>query len=257
MRRIFAVALAIVATGWVSATTPAPTDAAITHLLNRVAYGPRPGDVERVRALGLDRYIDEQLHPERIADRAIPPRLAGLTTTALSAKEIAERFERPALEARRDRQKQTGTTATTPADPAARGPLRQQANQLVAELAEAKVLRAIYSERQLLEVLTDVWFNHFNVDARKNRERFLLTVYERDTIRPHVLGRFRDLLEATARDPAMLVYLDNWMSADPNAPARFRAAPAGKRPRGINENYARELMELHTLGVDGGYTQKH
>jgi uncharacterized protein (DUF1800 family) len=256
MRRIFAVALAIVATGWVSATTPAPTDAAITHLLNRVAYGPRPGDVERVRALGLDRYIDEQLHPERIADRAIQPRLAGLTTTALSAKEIAERFERPALEARRDRQKQTGTTATTPADPAARGPLRQQANQLVAELAEAKVLRAIYSERQLLEVLTDVWFNHFNVDARKNRERFLLTVYERDTIRPHVLGRFRDLLEATARDPAMLVYLDNWMSADPNAPARFRAAPAGKRPRGINENYARELMELHTLGVDGGYTQK-
>src|SRR5262249_7614977 len=127
------------------------------------------------------------------------------------------------------------------------------------------------------EVLTDFWFNHFNVDARKGRDRFLLTEYERETIRPHVLGRFRDLLGATAKSPAMLFYLDNWMSADPNgphpiaAPTRIERGPFGRRmvvpraprpapqgknaPRGLNENYARELMELHTLGVDGGYTQ--
>ena len=124
-------------------------------------------------------------------------------------------------------------------------------------------MRAVYSDRQLQEVLTDFWFNHFNVDARKNRDRFLLTAYERDAIRPRVLGTFRDLLEATARDPAMLVYLDNWMSASETgsvmpsrrAPGRD-AAERKKAPRGLNENYARELMELHTLGVDGGYTQK-
>src|SRR5439155_5996034 len=147
--------------------------------------------------------------------------------------------------------------------------------------------RAVYSDRQLQEVLTDFWFNHFNVDARKGPDRFLLTEYERDVIRPHVLGKFRDLLEATAKSPAMLFYLDNWMSADPNGPhpgtglggrargdlpppgrgarGRFgvimpprpRPSPQGKNaPKGLNENYGRELMELHTLSVDGGYTQK-
>jgi uncharacterized protein (DUF1800 family) len=149
---------------------------------------------------------------------------------------------------------------------------------VIVELAQQKVLRAIYSERQLQEVLTDFWFNHFNVDARKGRDRFLLTEYERETIRPHVLGKFRDLLEATAKSPAMLFYLDNWLSADPSGPhmemlpprvARSpfggrvvvpggpRPRPQGKNaPKGLNENYGRELMELHTLGVDGGYTQK-
>jgi uncharacterized protein (DUF1800 family) len=238
-----------------SAPVPA-TDQAIVHVLNRIGYGPRPGDVERVRVVGLPRYIDDQLHPERIADRAMPARLAGLTTIELSASQIADRFERPALEARRERQRRANGNTPQTGDPTVRDPMRQQANNLVVELSEARVLRAVYSERQLQEVLTDFWFNHFNVDARKNRERFLLTVYERETIRPHVLGRFRDLLEATARDPAMLVYLDNWMSADPAAPARLGRGNGNQRPRGINENYARELMELHTLGVDGGYTQK-
>src|SRR5438128_11405221 len=165
--------------------------------------------------------------------------------------------------------------------------MQQKANQIVLELSEQKLLRAIYSERQLQEVLTDFWFNHFNVDARKGRDRFLLTAYERDAIRPHVLGKFRDLLEATAKSPAMLFYLDNWMSADPSGPhmdvsqplvrggfgRRGRlggggfgfpapqrpvqnAAQAKKAPKGLNENYGRELMELHTLSVDGGYTQK-
>jgi uncharacterized protein (DUF1800 family) len=146
---------------------------------------------------------------------------------------------------------------------------------VLSELSEQKILRAVYSERQLQEVLTDFWFNHFNVDARKGQTRFMLTEYERDAIRPHVLGRFRDLLEATAKSPAMLFYLDNWMSADPNGPhvdqqlrprrPGRRGMPAPPMPgpaaqqgmrRGLNENYGRELMELHTLGVDGGYTQK-
>jgi uncharacterized protein (DUF1800 family) len=117
--------------------------------------------------------------------------------------------------------------------------MQQRANGVMVELSEQKLLRAVYSERQLQEVLTDFWFNHFNVDVRKIDDRPVMVEYERDVIRPHVLGRFRDLLGATAKSPAMLFYLDNWLSRD----------------RGLNENYARELMELHTLGVDGGYTQ--
>jgi uncharacterized protein (DUF1800 family) len=254
MRRIFVVAIAITASLAVGVTGQTDTDRTIAHVLNRIAYGPRPGDVERIRAIGVQRYIDQQLHPERVADLSMAARLSGVPTTGLSAKEIAERFERSALEARRQRRRQAGSGAAVPKDTSTPDPLRQQASALVVELAEAKVMRAVYSERQLQEVLIDFWFNHFNIDARKNRERFLVTTYERDTIRPRILGRFRDLLEATARDPAMLVYLDNWMSADPNSPSR----PAGggtRRQRGINENYARELMELHTLGVDGGYAQ--
>jgi uncharacterized protein (DUF1800 family) len=153
---------------------------------------------------------------------------------------------------------------------------QQQASRVMTDLAQQKLLRAIHSERQLQEVLTDFWFNHFNVDARKGQVRFMVTEYEREAIRPHVLGKFRDLLEASAKSPAMLFYLDNWMSADPNGPhpvqpARLRRpgrrgalgrampprpAPQQNARRGLNENYGRELMELHTLGVDGGYTQK-
>src|SRR6185295_18491817 len=134
----------------------------------------------------------------------------------------------------------------------------RRANQVVIELSQQKLLRAAYSERQLQEVLVDFWFNHFNVDARKGATRFLVTEYERDAIRPHVLGRFRDLLEATAKSPAMLFYLDNWMSVDPGSaglgsPSALRAG--NRQKRGLNENYGRELMELHTLGVDGGYSQ--
>src|SRR5262249_25387309 len=139
--------------------------------------------------------------------------------------------------------------------------MQQRSNGVLIELSQQKLLRAVYSERQLQEVLVDFWFNHFNVDARKGPDRFLITEYERDVIRPHVLGSFRELLGATAKSPAMLFYLDNWMSVDPNAePPRGRAPQTPQQPqrqrRGLNENYARELMELHTLGVDGGYTQK-
>jgi len=187
------------------------------------------------------------------------------------------------VEAKRERKAELKDGQSVPPPP---DPIQRKAANVVAELSEQKVLRAIYSERQLQEVLTDFWFNHFNVDARKGRDRFLLTEYERDTIRPRVLGKFRDLLEATAKSPAMLFYLDNWMSAaeTPSGtevgrrtpgtevgrfirrppsplfrrpPSPLSAQPQGKNaPKGLNENYGRELMELHTLGVDGGYTQK-
>ena len=260
-------------------TTPVPSDdRMIVHVLNRVAFGPRAGDVDRVKAIGVQRYIDEQLHPERIPDAAMSARLSGLTTLGMSSREIAEAYELPQLQARRDKKQAVaaqGSTGDAPKPPVMPDPLQQKANRVVIELAEQKMLRAVYSDRQLQEVLTDFWFNHFNVDARKGPDRFLLTAYERDVIRPHVLGKFRDLLEATAKSPAMLFYLDNWMSADPNGPhaatgggarGRFgamilppalRPNPQGKNaPKGLNENYGRELMELHTLGVDGGYTQK-
>jgi uncharacterized protein (DUF1800 family) len=258
-------------------------DTTIVHVLNRIGFGPAPGDVEKVRRLGLERYIDQQLHPERIADNGVQTRLSGLTTIGMSSRAIAEEYELPALEARRERQKQMKAEgdagAGAGADQAKQpNPQQQRANQVIVELSQQKILRAAYSERQLQEVLVDFWFNHFNVDARKGADRFLLTEYERETIRPHVFGTFRDLLGATAKSPAMLLYLDNWMSADPNGPhtdmqaprpmrGRFggggvvprppNAAAQGKKaPKGLNENYGRELMELHTLGVDGGYTQK-
>ena len=249
-------------------------DRAIVHLLNRIAYGPRDGDVERVRSIGLERYIDQQLHPERLKDGDLTARLAGLQTVRMGSREIAAKYEQPLLEARRVR-KAEADAASTPKMP---DPVQQRANAVIVELSEQKILRAVYSERQLQEVLTDFWFNHFNVDARKGADRFMLTEYEREAIRPHVLGRFRDLLEATAKSPAMLFYLDNWMSADPNGPhpiatpPRMARGPFGGRlfvpaqvrqpaqrknaPKGLNENYGRELLELHTLGVDGGYTQK-
>jgi len=272
----------------VSAGSLPNDDKAIVHVLNRVGFGPRLGDVEKVRAMGIQAYIDEQLHPERLPDSSMEARLASLTTVRMSSREIAQQFELPALQARRDRKQDAKDADTAP--PKVPNAMQQQANRVMVELGQQKMLRAAYSERQLQEVLTDFWFNHFNVDARKGQDRFMLTEYERDAIRPHVLGKFRDLLEATAKSPAMLFYLDNWMSADPSGPhpddlqmaprfgqfGRGRGRPgqgglfparpgrpanaqqANKKnaPKGLNENYGRELMELHTLGVDGGYTQK-
>jgi uncharacterized protein (DUF1800 family) len=303
-----------------------PSDRTIIHVLNRIGFGPRPGDVERVRAMGLQAYIEQQLHPERIADPTMAGRLASLGTLTKSSREIAEQNLIPAQMQRRQLQRQQqalGAAAGPPAPPAQtpemqsaptpaaaqpppapgaafpppemRTPEQMEAARgeraVMTDLSEQKVLRAAYSERQLDEVMVDFWFNHFNVFAGKGATRGYLTEYERDTIRPHVLGKFRDLLEATAESPAMLFFLDNWQSSAPadavtmsprpnhsgNRPNPFgpgaRRAPLGfpaagtpprpaqlaaqnRRARGINENYARELMELHTLGVDGGYTQK-
>jgi uncharacterized protein (DUF1800 family) len=294
MRRFFVAAVAISATALATSDTASlkaqprsgTDDQAITHLLNRTGWGPRPGDVDAVRAMGIARYLDQQLHPERIPDAAMPGRLAGLATVGLSSRQILDNYERPQIEARRQRKADAQAVEPGSADQKPPDPVQRKANSIVVELSEQKLLRAVYSERQLQEVLADFWFNHFNVDARKGRDRFMLTEYERDTIRPRVLGSFRDLLGATAKSPAMLFYLDNWMSADPQTglgartrrdlartgfgpqarrelvpglPERFapRLQPERKNaPKGLNENYGRELMELHTLGVDGGYTQK-
>jgi uncharacterized protein (DUF1800 family) len=274
MMRILAMLLACVVP-LAAADGLARDERTVAHVLNRTGFGARPGDVQRVREMGLERYIDQQLHPERIADMPVSRRLSALATVGMSSRELAEVYERPALEARRARQ---GDAAAKGDDPPPPAPEQQRANTVLAELSEQKILRATYSERQLQEVLTDFWFNHFNVDARKGPDRFMLTEYERDVIRPRVLGRFRELLEATAKSPAMLFYLDNWMSADPSGPhpvappPRMTRGPFGQvfvyqpprrvppprpnAPKGLNENYGRELMELHTLGVDGGYTQK-
>ncbi len=253
-----------------SAVPAHPDDKTIVHVLNRIGFGPAPADVERIRHLGLARYIDQQLDPGSIPNADLATRLGPLLTLNLSTKQLAERYFVPAMmERRRTARLQVDGTAApevTTMNQRSRTPLERtlmtQERKVLSELAEQKVLRAAYSERQLEEVMVDFWFNHFNVFAGKGATRIYLTEYERDAIRPHVLGRFRDLLGATARSPAMLFYLDNWQSATAEAemknPRRGRPTQAtgtAQRPRGLNENYARELMELHTLGVDGGYTQ--
>jgi uncharacterized protein (DUF1800 family) len=369
------------------------------HALNRLTFGPRPGDVQRVTAMGVDKWIDQQLHPEHINDAALESHLAPLRTIRMSTKELVDNFPPPQVikavmdgkerlpsdpvkravyEAQIDRiehkdeeKKAAASTAGNSFTPpvnqsanAAPGPdaaaaqgaanpapqpagkgkrtpeqiAQKQEDKLFAdlkaqelldlppdermkrvlemspddqralatslkgakadkftegmnpkqretlqalnnpqqvvndELVQAKLLRAIYSERQLDEVMTDFWFNHFNVYLGKGADRYMVTAYERDVIRPHALGKFEDLLVATAQSPAMLFYLDNWLSAGPNSEVALGVAlrrnarnryPYGhppakpkKRGSGLNENYGRELMELHTLGVNGGYTQK-
>jgi uncharacterized protein (DUF1800 family) len=373
-----------------------PPDASLTqmderkraiHALNRLSFGPRPGDVERVLSMGVDKWIDQQLHPEKIDDRALDARLSPFRTLRMTTDEVVENFpprqlikaiedgkhampsdpvERSVYEAQRLRyeekqekkeQKKAVAPMVAPGEDAGEAmgeagakaatagadderariredrfsqnvlaeelqhlppeqrmkeifqmpPARQlafsaaltgdrrdrfmeamsaeQRETIVAlnhpeqvvdeELVQGKLLRATYGERQLQEVMTDFWFNHFNVFIGKDADRFLLTSYERDVIRPHALGKFEDLVRATAKSPAMLYYLDNWLSVGPNSDVangigkRGPKSGAKKRARqngpvkqskgkrnGLNENYGRELMELHTLGVNGGYTQK-
>jgi uncharacterized protein (DUF1800 family) len=373
-----------------SASTVAQMDERqqVVHALNRLTFGPRPGEVDRVSAMGLQKWIDQQLNPDKISDNAVETRLAQYRTLRMSNKELVENFppnqvlkavaegkmgmprdaERRAVyqagvaryEAKKEKKEdqadaqqpmQDDGSQMSDEEKAHRRDLRLQAvqkaesllqlspdprmKQIMAmdaddrrvfwralppanrqaltadltsaqketllalenpllvvngELMAAKILRAAYSERQLDEVMTDFWFNHFNVFIGKGADRYLITSYERDVIRPHALGKFQDLLLATAKSPAMLWYLDNWQSVGPHSDAATGAArrqqfqrprrvfgngPFGggmrpfpndgqaqnqkaknKAPRGLNENYAREVMELHTLGVNGGYTQK-
>ena len=277
----------------------ASDEARIVHVLNRLGFGPRPGDVERVRAMGLETWIDEQLHPERIQDKAVETRLAALETVGLDTARLMDGYEIPP-EARREIKQKKAAMGDNPSEEDQRKLRRElvakyrdrmegSPRQVLDELQAAKLLRATYAERQLEEVLTDFWMNHFNVYAQKGSVRFLVGGYEREVVRPLALGKFEDLLRATAESPAMLFYLDNWLSAgegtspprrDDGFPRRGRGfARSGRgaaradmealqrragqpsntakgRRRGLNENYAREIMELHTLGVDGGYTQK-
>ena len=303
------------------------------HAVERLTFGPRPGDVEAVRRLGVKKWVDLQLHPERIPENPeLARRLAPLDSLRMSTLELQQhyptrQYARAVMNGRaempddpgarraienmiaRFKAKQDGTksdaqvtdlreivagdalrtlrTGTREDKRAILVSLQPDQVQQVAEalppgmragliaiaptsvrrellavnsperviaddLAEARVYRAIYSNRQLEEELTDFWFNHFNVFLDKGADRYLVSEYERDAIRPYVLGRFRDLLEATAKSPAMLFYLDNWQSMGAHSDAAQRA----RRDRGLNENYGRELLELHTLGVDGGYTQR-
>jgi uncharacterized protein (DUF1800 family) len=307
-------------------------DQKVEQALNRLTFGPRPGDPATVRAIGLKKWIEAQLHPDTIPESPqLEQKLRELDSLSMSSRQLVENYPTPQMvrqmvagqapypsdpERRmlieklvaRAEQKQPDAAPgapqreplrdlLTPAEvrslrngtPAERmavfqalppeqrvavvaalpAAVRQNLSmtappefrrlfelasgpqQVVArDLMQGKLLRAIYSDRQLQEVLTDFWYNHFNVFLDKGADRYLVTAYERDDIRPHVLGKFRDLLEATAKSPAMLFYLDNWQSAGPQPATRGRAR------RGLNENYGRELLELHTLGVDGGYTQK-
>jgi len=207
------------------------------HALNRVAFGPRPGDAARVRQIGVERYLEQQLDAASIAEPpALSERIAGLRTLHMTPVDLFREFQEP-------------IRAAAKGDVAAQQAARRQARQVIDEAAEARIVRALYGPRQLQEVMTAFWFNHFNIFAGKGLCSIWTGAFEEEAIRPHTLGRFRDLLGATAMHPAMLFYLDNWQNTAPGAPGTH-----GKFD-GINENYARELMELHTLGVNGGYTQ--
>jgi uncharacterized protein (DUF1800 family) len=224
-------------------------DAAVLHVLQRLTYGPRPGDLARVKALGIAAWIEQQLDPARIDDTAVEQALGALPTLTLSIAALHREYPRPDPEL----QRRPAAGAMSPREMREQYPPDRRPARIVTELQAARMLRAVASERQLQELMVDFWFNHFNVFAAKGEVRWYLTAYERDVIRPHALGRFGDLLRATARHPAMLYYLDNWLSRRPGFTPR--QGPDAGRATGLNENYARELMELHTVGVDGGYTQ--
>jgi uncharacterized protein (DUF1800 family) len=307
-------------------------DQKIIHALNRLGFGPRLGDVERVKRMGLDKYIDQQLYPERIGDPAVESRLANFPSLHMTIAEIQDKYPAPQLLARELGLRQgKGKASAGPTLPVVQNPEALDENErqayrqqvmayyrehdlkppqfLLQELQGQKLIRAVYSERQLQEVMSDFWFNHFNIFWAKNADRSLTTNYDMDVIRPRTMGKFKDLLMATAKSPAMLVYLDNFQSMSPDAKLPMRRGmgqgglrrgpfgglgnqrPGGRtndpayrdqqtqrdqmrypdqpganqrpapnqfqnRKPGINENYAREIMELHTLGVEGGYTQK-
>jgi len=258
-------------------------DEQVQHVLNRLAFGGRPGDAEEVRKLGVDRWIDLQLHPERIDDAKLDRLLSTMSAVSANTPGLISSFDalqRARRRIQRAARAQTDSLVRRDArrqvlaeDPSLAVAARTQ-QRLVGSLQAASLARAVGSERQLDEVMVDFWENHFSVFAGKGLTRLFLADYDRDVIRPHALGKFRDLLGAVAKSPAMLFFLDNWQSAaDSTHPtlASFRRPGAvarrgargpvrrqgAQRPprRGLNENYARELMELHTLGVDGGYTQ--
>ena len=206
----------------------------ILHVINRLSFGATPGDVAKVREIGIDKYIQQQLTPESIPEpQSLKNKLSqlqtlGLTPAQLHSKYSVRRLPKPTPEIRKQR--------------------RKKQRLILQQTVKARLLRSSESPQQLQEVMVDFWYNHFNVYQNKGLTRLWIGAYEEQAIRPHVFGKFRDLLGATARHPAMLFYLDNWQNTAPNNRPRGRF-------KGLNENYARELMELHTLGVDGGYTQ--
>ncbi len=249
-----------------NANSKLPPDLAAWHFLSRITFGPRPQDLERARQLGVKGLLDEQLHPERIDDSELEQRIASLPSLMMSPAELIEDF--PALKPKKLEGIQENRGSLPPNAPSqnaiAKPGTREMApameaggpRRIITELGREQLWRAAYSERQLQEVMVQFWMNHFNIYAGKGVDRWLLTSFEHDAIRPHALGNFSQLLTATAQSPAMLFYLDNWLSVAPNAAARAKGLRPQAERQGLNENYARELMELHTLGVDGGYTQQ-
>lgn len=218
-----------------AAPAVAATDPRVVHVLTRLSLGPRPGDIEHVQAIGVERYIREQLSPQALKQPpALTQKLRGLSTLQRPPMQISRAY-RP----RQNRQQSKVEQQVA----------RKKARLPLQEARQARLMQAIASPRQLEEVMVNFWFNHFNVAATKGRVRFWVGDYEQSAIRPYALGSFRELLGATAKHPAMLFYLDNWLNTAPNSPG------ARNRSKGLNENYARELLELHTLGVDGGYAQ--
>jgi uncharacterized protein (DUF1800 family) len=214
------------------------------HLLNRAAFGPSDWDRKRIAEISAGGWLYEQL--QRGADLPLEGRIVEeYPTTQLSVTAALQQYPTVA-----ERAKKLGVQDKEEIKQMFNSRPYELPRQLVIELTAAKLMRAVRSQRQLEEVLVDFWFNHFNVSAEKGKARWLLPSYERDAIRPYVFGKFRDLLGATARHPAMLVYLDNWMSVREGV-----RLPGLKQAMGLNENYARELLELHTVGVDAGYTQ--
>jgi len=238
------------------------------HALNRLAFGPRPGDVDAVMKTGVDTWIAQQLHPEGIPDRSVEARVAALPTMTLSNAQIVKTYYEPVLMARKKANAEAKDGDVDKKDIRREYmrdvPPNQRPQVVMNDLLAQRIVRAAESDRQLNEVMVDFWMNHFNVFSGKGIDRFLLTSYERDVIRPHIWGRFEDLLMATAKSPAMLFYLDNARSsaAAENRPVMRQRGFGGRfngqlgKQGGLNENYAREIMELHTLGVDGGYSQK-
>jgi uncharacterized protein (DUF1800 family) len=230
-----------------SALTP---DQQILHVLNRLGYGPRPGDVEQVRRMGIAAYIEQQLSPSGITDSVAARAVTAYPALALSTAQLVREYPPPSVQARQ----RLAQGEMTLHDMRQMYPPERRPGIIAAQLQAARITLAVMSERQLEEVMVDFWFNHFNVYAQKGAVRWMVPAYEREAIRPYALGRFRDLVLATARHPAMLFYLDNWTST--RADLVLRRGPNAGRRLGLNENYARELMELHTLGVDGGYAQQ-
>jgi uncharacterized protein (DUF1800 family) len=288
----------------VLATLPAPDSDAVLHFLNRLTFGPRPGDISRIQGTGFSAWLEEQLHPELIADPAEARVREAHRLAFLDPEQLFLRYPPPNLQ-RREQERRRGADdrSMNPAAPRAAGAMRGSMlpaldsaeaariqrgyRELGGHVVMATLVRHVESERQLLEVMTDFWTNHFNVFMGKQSVRYLTADYVERAIRPHALGRFEDLLLAVARHPAMLVYLDNAQSVAPGSrpplpplagrPGRRGIGPRGpaapgrrldpeqmerleqlreRMPTGLNENYARELLELHTLGVDGGYTQQ-
>ncbi|MCE0484345.1 MAG: DUF1800 domain-containing protein [Methylacidiphilales bacterium] len=284
--------------GLIQAQDATSDRAEIVHVLNRITFGPRPGDVEKVEQMGLRNYIEQQLHPESIDDSAVEKDVARFELLQMSPQQLSQLFledTKRFIKKQKEKQAadagQTGQGAqavTSEATPPAGGGTMNLINQAsqwrsvaaIGQLEQAKLVRAVDSQRQLQEVLVDFWGNHFNVDVKKGPDRVYKIIDDRDVIRPHIWGSFRDLLEASAKSPAMLFYLDNASNtvqrdmtpleqemremyfqktlgiADPENTTQPGEPMKTKKQGGINENYAREIMELHTLGVDGGYTQQ-